>query len=158
MNKKQTNTKREESCQNYLHKCRLWNIPQVCLQDFFVIAFCFPKTHIFLLFFFLRKFAIFQQKNITQQQAHTHTHTHTNTQKDKNQLLLVRGRKYDCESWQSLPLPRGVYVHFRELLEPVKRNVTAGKAVEVIVTGPLGTCRQRLCGDLAIIQVYYIYC
>ena len=69
------------------------------------------------------------------------------------QMLLVRHKGFTY-NWQSIPLPRDTYVFFQpNFHEPCKRNITAFKSIMVTVTGPLGTLRQRLCGDMAIIQV-----
>ena len=69
------------------------------------------------------------------------------------QMLLVRHKAFTY-NWQTIPIPRGTYVFFQpNFYEPCKRNVTAFRSAMVTVTGPLGTLRQRLCGDMAIIQV-----
>lgn len=71
---------------------------------------------------------------------------------NSEQMLLVRDRQ-SMFDWKFVPVPRDVFIiiepnHHR----PCMRPDTAYRHYMVTVTGPLGTIRQKLCGDIGIVQ------
>jgi len=68
------------------------------------------------------------------------------------QMVLVRDRESPFD-WKFMPLPRDVFLmietnHHR----PCMRPNTAFRTYMLTITGPLGTIRRKLCGDIGIIQ------
>ena len=71
---------------------------------------------------------------------------------NSNQMILVRDRESTFD-WKFMPKPRDVFImiepnHHR----PCMRPNTAYRQYMMTITGPLGTIRRKLCGDIAIIQ------
>eukprot|EP00484_Ammonia_sp_Unknown_P018042 CAMPEP_0197026668 /NCGR_PEP_ID=MMETSP1384-20130603/6712_1 /TAXON_ID=29189 /ORGANISM="Ammonia sp." /LENGTH=238 /DNA_ID=CAMNT_0042455373 /DNA_START=68 /DNA_END=784 /DNA_ORIENTATION=- len=68
------------------------------------------------------------------------------------QMLLVRDRESPFD-WKCLPMPRDVFVmiepnHHR----PCMRANICFRQYMLTISGPLGTIRRKLCGDIALIQ------
>eukprot|EP01084_Bolivina_argentea_P104350 186852_1 len=71
---------------------------------------------------------------------------------NSNQMLLIRDR-FSYFDWKFMPIPRNVFImvepnHHR----PCMRPNSAFRMYMVTITGPLGTIRRKMCGDIAIIQ------
>ena len=71
---------------------------------------------------------------------------------NSNQILLVRDRE-SVHDWKCMPIPRDVFIMFEpNHHRPCMRPNTAFRFCMLTISGPLGTIRRKLCGDIAIIQ------